>query len=451
MNGKRSICAFLVLFALLLLTAGCENNSSESTTYTIYYKNTSGTSLYEVSYKPSAETFDEMMTELMAQMATVPADAVYVSTLPETVVYQGYERGIDALRIDFSSEYYEMDNITEVLLRAAVVKTICQIPGVTKIIITVNSEQLVDANGDLVAAMDAESFIDTKNGGINSYQTASLVLYFPNQDGTMLLKEVRNVDYSSNMVLERVIVEQLIAGSEYSDRMALLNSSTEILDVTTKNGICTINFSEEFNQAPTDGAASAEVALYAIVNSICETSDTINGVKFTVEGSSNVTFWDEIDLNNVFIMKESLIETETLESDTEISAAEAEGESAVDNGDADDEAETVIDGDVSDGTDGTVSDNVGADAAAADTAGADGAAADDTDANGTAADAVGADGTAVSGTGANGTAADGTVADGTGAADAAGDGTIAGVSGENAGEQAQTDVSAGNDVLAGVE
>ncbi|MCD7818214.1 MAG: GerMN domain-containing protein [Lachnospiraceae bacterium] len=345
MNKKRAFRFLFMLIAVLLFVCGCSKNEEESTSYTIYYKNTAGTSLYEVSYVPDAETFDEMMTELIGQLSEAPIDSGYVSALPETVTYQGYERGIDALRIDFSKEYYDMSNTTEVLLRAAVVKTICQIPGVTKIIITVDSEQLVDANGDLVEAMDAETFIDTKNGGINSYQTAALVLYFPNQEGTMLLKEVRNVHYSSNMVLERVIIEQLLAGSDYSDRLTVLNSATEILDISTKNGICTINFSEEFNVPPTENTPSARTALYAIVNSICETSDDVNGVKFTVEGSGNVVFWDEIDLNNVFIADQSIIETETLETDSEIDAAEAEGEQTADvdaAGTADEQTAAII-------------------------------------------------------------------------------------------------------------
>ncbi|MCD7736764.1 MAG: GerMN domain-containing protein [Lachnospiraceae bacterium] len=323
MSKKRVFPALLILLTVLLSVNGCGREEEESTSYTIYYKNSAGTSLYEVSYVPSAETFDEMMAELMAQLSEVPADAAYVSALPSTVAYQGYERGIDALRVDFSSEYYDMDNTTEVLLRAAVVKTICQIPGVTRVMITVDSTQLVDANGEAVAAMDAESFIDTKNGGINSYQTASLILYFPNQDGTMLKKEVRNVHYSSNMVLERVIVEQLIAGSEYSNRKAVLNSNTEILDINTKDGVCTINFSEQFNTAPTENTPSAEAALYAIVNSICETSDEVESVKLTVEGLSNVTFWDEIDLSGVFTLNQDIIETETLESESELAGAQA--------------------------------------------------------------------------------------------------------------------------------
>ncbi len=322
MSGRKHFFAMpiimmIVLSAALLLTGGCGRTDEEqSSSYIIYYKNASGTSLYEVAYVPAAETFDEMVTELMEQLATIPADASYISALPSEVIWQGYERGIDALRIDFSSEYYDMNNTTEVLLRAAVVKTIIQIPGVTKVMITVDSQQLTDANGEAIAAMDAESFIDTKDGGINSYQTASLILYFPDQAGTVLEKEVRSVDYSSNMVLERVVVEQLMAGSEYSDRKAVFSSTAEILDVSTKNGICTINFNAAFNEKPTENAPSAEAALYAIVNSICETADDVNGVKFTVEGSGNVLFWDEIDLNNVFIMNETIIETETLETES---------------------------------------------------------------------------------------------------------------------------------------
>ncbi len=341
LSVKRGLTALFAAAVMLLLIGGC-GRQEQSSSYTIYYVNVSGTSLYEVTYVPSAETFDEMVTELIGKMEEIPSDATYTSAIPETVEFQGYERGIDALRLDFSGEYYDMSNTEEVLLRAAVVKTICQIPGVTKIMITVDSEQLVDANGDAIAAMDAESFIDTKDGGINSYQTASLVLYFPNQDGTQLKKEVRNVDYSSNMVLERVIVEQLIAGSEHSDCSTIFASSVEILDVSTKNGICTIDFSEEFNQTPSENAGSAEAALYAIVDSICETSDNVDGVKFTVEGSGNVLFRDEIDLGSVFIFNQNIIETETLESDMELSAAGSLAADAENSGASlDMEAETV--------------------------------------------------------------------------------------------------------------
>ncbi len=323
---KRRCIGFLLICMAVLLLCGCSDQGNQSAaSYTIYYKSLSGTSLAEAAYTPAAQTFDELVEELLDEFREAPADELYTSAMPEGVGIQGYEKGIDFLRIDFSLSYYEMNNIEEVLLRAAVVKTLVQIPGVTKVMITVDSEQLVDADGNVVGAMNEDSFIDTKNGGISSYQYATLVLYFPTRSGDKLQKEVREVDYSSNMVLERVIVEQLISGPGDPSCRIAVNPSAEILDVSTKNGICTINFSEEFNQIPTDSAApSAEAALYAVIDSICSTSDAIDGVKFSIEGQSNLLFWNEIDLNNVFLMNEGIIETEAM-AETSASAADQQG------------------------------------------------------------------------------------------------------------------------------
>ncbi len=310
---QKTNLLFLTLF-LVLGFAGRAGAAEES--YIIYYEDTSGTSLTEEEYAPEADNFDDLMSELMEQFTQTPTDGSYVSALPENVKIQGYERGIDELQIDFSDSYYKMDNVQEVLTRAAVVKTFGQIPGVTKIMITVDEEQLLDADGEPVAAMDPDSFIDTKKGGISSYQYATLDLYFPAEDGEDLQKEVRNVDYSSNMVLERVIVEQLIAGASDPSCLTAVNPSAEILDVSTKNGICSINFSEDFNQVPAENAPSAKTALYSVIDSICDTAEDIEGVKFTVEGQSNVLFWDEIDLSNVFLMDESMVESGTEASQT---------------------------------------------------------------------------------------------------------------------------------------
>ncbi len=310
MCKKRKRFPLILMAAVLVLSSGCSQTGEGNGNYTIYYKDISGTSLFESAYTPAAQTFDDLVEELIGEFSSSPSDAASVSALPSDVQIQGYERGIDFLQIDFSESYYEMGNIEEVLLRAAAVETFTQIPGVSKILITVNSKQLVDADGQPVAAMDADSFIDTKNGGISSYQYAALVLYFPTEDGEKLQKEVRNVDYSSNMVLERVIVEQLIAGPSDPACRSAVNPSAEIIDISTRNGICTINFSEEFNEVPPENVPTAKAALYAIVDSICATSDSISGVKFSVEGQSNLLFWDEIELGSEFEMNEEIVETE---------------------------------------------------------------------------------------------------------------------------------------------
>ena len=334
MKIKRTL--FCLLAAMALLLFGCGKKQEEENSYKIYYVNSTGTRLMEVNYSPSAQTFEEMMDELLEQLETPPSG--YSSALPNDVKVNGYERGIDALRIDFSKEYYDLSNTNEILLRAAVVKTISQIPGVTKIMITVEKEQLRDDEGELVPPMDANTFIDTKEGGINSYQYATLILYFANESGDLLKKETRNLHYSSNMVLERVVVEQLVEGPDESGLSPVMTGDVRIQNVYIQNGICTVNFDSEINKKPSESPLDAEAALYAIVNSICETCDSISGVRIEIDGESDGKFRDAIDLNQVFVMNQDFIQQdeipagesseETLGESSEETLGEASGETS---------------------------------------------------------------------------------------------------------------------------
>ncbi len=311
-----------LLAAAMLLLAGCGKKQEPESSYKVYYVNATGTRLMESDYNPQAQTFEEMMDELMEQLKTAPSG--YISAVPEDVTINGYERGIDALRIDFSTGYYSLSNTNEVLLRAAVVKTFSQVPGVTKVMITVDKEQLRDEEGEPVPAMDASSFIDTKEGGINSYLYATLILYFANAQGDRIARETRNLHYSSNMVLERVVVEQLIEGPEESGLKPVLGSNVRIQNVYIQDGVCTISFDEGFNSAPSESPLDPEAALYAIVDSICETCDNITGVKFEIAGESDTLFRDTVDLNQVFTMNRSFIEQDEMQ--TESAGQEETGE-----------------------------------------------------------------------------------------------------------------------------
>ena len=133
------------------------------------------------------------------------------------------------------------------------------------------------------------------------------------------MKEMRNLHYSSNMVLERVVVEQLIEGPENTQLRAVLDKNVRILNIYSQDGVCTINFNEDFNTAPSDNPPDPEVCLYAIVNSICETCDNIEGVKFEIDGESDVKFRGKVDLGQVFTPNTAYVETEEMqtEGDTE--------------------------------------------------------------------------------------------------------------------------------------
>lgn len=323
---KKYFRLLSLVLLLFLLMAGCRQEQKEKEgEYKIYYVDAEGIRLREASYVPKARTFEEIMDELANELADSPPE--YVSVLKNGVKIKGYTRGIDALRIDFSQEYYSQTNIEEVLLRAAVVKTFSQVPGVMKVMITVEGQQLVDTDGRAVAAMDADDFINTKGGEINSYQNAVLSLYFVNRQTGRLERETRFLHYSSNMVLENVVAEQLIKGPDSRELQPVFVDTAKVLDVQVQDGICTIDLDQSVNTEPPESAADAETALYALVNSICDTCDEVSGVRIRIEGVGNVLFRDEISLDHVFA-----INLENTASDGKIEENEKEEPSSPDDG-----------------------------------------------------------------------------------------------------------------------
>lgn len=58
--------------------------------------------------------------------------------------------------------------------------------------------------------MNLDSFVENPGEQINSSQKATLKLYFSNKAGTRLVPETREVHYSSNISLEKLVMEQLI-------------------------------------------------------------------------------------------------------------------------------------------------------------------------------------------------------------------------------------------------
>lgn len=302
---KRYLIAFLLL---ALLLAGCKggDSSKESRAYTIYYTNLAGTRLEEKRYVPTADRFDGILTELLEQFAS-PSYSDVVSAMPLGVSINSYTMGVDDLQVDFNAAYLGLSNVQEILLRAGIVKTLVQLPGVTRVRLSVDGQPLKDSDGREVLAMNEDSFIDSREEGINSYHYVTLDLYFSNATGDKVGKEMRNVFYSSNLIIEKVIVEQIIKGPANEKLLAVADPSVLIRSVKISKNICVIDLDSKFNNAPENGAVKPETALYAFVNAICDACD-VGGVQFKIDGESDVRFRGEVNLDRVFKRDADMIE-----------------------------------------------------------------------------------------------------------------------------------------------
>ena len=289
-----------MLLMLLAVLTGCGTREPETgKEISVYYVNTAETKVEVHDQYLNTKTSEEQLEETMTFLSTTPEKLEYKAPFDMGFQVLDYEVEDGKLVINVDKAYSELSVTTEVLVRAAVVRTLTQLSNVKYVTITVEGSQLYDNAGELVGWMNAEQFINNDGNEINTYELVKVKLYFANADGDKLIAAYREKHYSTNTPLERFVVEELIAGpsGQIEGLYPVINPETKIINILTKDGICYVNLDSSFLTVVNN--VSTEVAVYSIVNSLVEL-DNINKVQILVNGEvpstfSNSTFERNLD------------------------------------------------------------------------------------------------------------------------------------------------------------
>lgn len=296
---KKYVLTGMLLMLLAVLT-GCGTREPETgKKISVYYVNTAETKVEVHDQYLNTKTPEEQLEETMTFLSTTPEKLEYKQPFDMGFQVLDYEVEDGKLVINVDKAYSELSVTTEVLVRAAVVRTLTQLSNVKYVTITVEGSQLYDNAGELVGWMNAEQFINNDGNEINTYELVKVKLYFANADGDKLIAAYREKHYSTNTPLERFVVEELIAGpsGQIEGLYPVINPETKIINILTKDGICYVNLDSSFLTVVNN--VSTEVAVYSIVNSLVEL-DNINKVQILVNGEvpstfSNSTFERNLD------------------------------------------------------------------------------------------------------------------------------------------------------------
>lgn len=303
----KKIRLFLLLMLLAVLPVGCGENQSMEGGNSIYYLNKDGTAIAPVSYEITGDTAETKIEELLMKLEEVPDSVDLRRTIPENVKLLKYTLDGKQLYLDFGTEYLELDKATEVLVRAAVVHTMCQIEEVSYIGFQVAGEPLQDSKGNSIGLMNENTFLDNMGSEENATKIVKLNLYFANKAGDKLKNQSCVIEYNANVAVEKVIVEQLIAGPTEDGYYATIPKDTKVMSVTTKDGVCYVNLDTGFTAQGYDVLGS--VTIYSIVNSLTELAD-ITSVQILVNGETSITYKDNISLETTFQRNTEIIEKE---------------------------------------------------------------------------------------------------------------------------------------------
>ena len=302
---NRSISLFAALCIAVSL-AGCKEGSlatPENGAVQVFYLNSDETEIIasDVSVVSAPTDTEALIAELSEKLSDISGKPGYEAPVSGPVKLVDHTVNEGLLTLYFDASYYELSATTEILIRAAIVRTFTQIDGIDTVAFLVDGNPLVDAHGDVVGNMSADRFIYNAGREINTYEKVQLTLYFADEAGSSLRPVYRTVVYNSNILMERLVVEQLIAGPKTSAGgpviSPVINPATGIVNISVRDGICYVNLDPTFLTQPYQ--VTPEVAIYSIVNSLAEMPD-VSKVQILINGDSSADYMDTMPLGNMY-------------------------------------------------------------------------------------------------------------------------------------------------------
>ena len=306
------------MLILAICLAGC-GQEKEIEGYHIQYLNNEKDAIVKVAYEPKSTDIAGLIQEFLVVLWSDSENVDYRKPIPNDVELINYSLDGAMLTIWLDEDYYKMEQVEKVLCCAAVVRTMTQIEGVDCVTFYVGDSPLVNAQGNPVGTLYPDSFVENPGATINSISETNLTLYFANRRGDALIAETKNVHYSSNMSMEKVIIEQLLDGPDTEGLKSAIPSGTRLVSVSTVDGICYVNLDSTFKNQ--DYSILEPIVIYSIVNSLSEIS-TISQVQISVNGDNSGTYRDSYKLSEAYTrnldyvttLEEESKETENTES-----------------------------------------------------------------------------------------------------------------------------------------
>ncbi len=213
----------------------------------------------------------------------------------------------NSAKVSVSSQYKDLDVQQQMILRASMVRTLTNFSFINSVEFLVDNEPLKSPDGEKIGPIFRDDIILEQPDPKPPTNVQNIVLYFADEDGVGLVAENRKIQISSNVPLERYIVEELIKGPQNNKNVQTVPSETKINDIKTKDGVCQIDLSTEFKSKHPGGSASETLTIYSIVNSLTESSPKVKKVAFLIDGKKQTEFKGHLDLSILFERDELLI------------------------------------------------------------------------------------------------------------------------------------------------
>lgn len=272
---------------LALLTGGCvistaaRSSQAPEGAYRIYYAvsaaDSQGAAVDYEYWAPEGE--DDLVRSLLAAALSAPEETRLISPYPEGVSLRGLSLEEGVLEVDLSEQYGELSGVDLTIANYCLTLTLCQVPEVQAVHITVEGAELPYFSGK---ELRAEDVVLTGNEEQPVYMDAAL--WFADAGGDGLRVELRQILKTEDATSPEAVLDALIAGPEEQGLYNLIPAGTAVRSAVTDGGLCVVDFSGEFLDGSGQDERRDRMLLYAVVNTLAGSLENIEQVRIFVEG-----------------------------------------------------------------------------------------------------------------------------------------------------------------------
>lgn len=298
--NKKSIKSFLIAMVVLVMAAGCKSESDTADSdgaKKVYYLNAEQNQIVALDYEPEEKNSAKQIEEYLERLKKDPEKGGYKAAIPKEVNVVASVIDGNQLLLYFDSNYATMSVSREVLARAAIVRTLVQIPTIECITFYVGDTPLRDAEGRYVGIMTEDTFVENVGPLVTNVSEQNMTLYYASKDGKSLVPIEKKIYSNSKLSSEKLIIQQLMEGNKKEGYLSAIPKDATLLGVSVLDGVCIINFDSGFKTQ--DYEIQEAVVIYSIVNSLCELP-SVNKVQITINGETSGVYREEYSLDRIY-------------------------------------------------------------------------------------------------------------------------------------------------------
>ncbi|WP_314763448.1 GerMN domain-containing protein [uncultured Selenomonas sp.] len=134
---------------------------------------------------------------------------------------------------------------------------------------------------DKPAATDKKD-AGTKNDAAKQAEKIGIKVYYPDDNGMKLVAETRTVETTQDGKY-KVAMESLLSGTKAKGVVTIIPKKAKLKSVAVKDGIATVDFSEDLVKNFAGGSTGEEMLVGSIVNTLTEFPE-VKSVQILLEG-----------------------------------------------------------------------------------------------------------------------------------------------------------------------